>query len=147
MPISIRWALWLLLPLALVVHMGCGSDAERIREANEAARASQTKAAAPDAMTIVAPISTFEAAPTPLIADISVLDVREGDCITSQLPDGTVFETVQIVACSGNWQFRVVSSFVVEADGPFPGDDYFVQQAFVRCDRRSRNQVWSIVCV
>ena len=136
MSISIRWTLWLLLPIALVIYIGCESDVQRIREANQTFRASQTKTASLGALTNVAPVPTFDAAPTPLVADISVIDVREGDCITSRLPDGLVFETVQMVACSADWQFRVIGSFAVETTGSFPGDDYFVQQAFVRCDRR-----------
>lgn len=131
MSISMRWTLWLLLPIALAVYVGCDNDVKGIRETNEALRASQTKAAASGA-----PVPTLESSPKALIADISVSDVQQGDCITSRLPDGSVFETVEIVVCSEDWQFRVVSSFEVEADRSFPGDAYFVQQAFVRCDRR-----------
>ena len=136
MSIRKRWTLWLLLPIALIAYLGCESDVDRIRATNEADRASQTKAASTRAPAIAAPDTNIEATPPSLIAEIDASDVREGDCIISRLPEDVEVETFQIVTCSGDWQFRVISSFSVEADGSFPGDDYFVQQGFVGCNPR-----------
>ena len=45
-------------------------------------------------------------------------------------------ETVEIVTCSGDWNYRVLSLFTVESGSGFPGDDYFGQQALLHCDAR-----------
>ena len=146
--ISLFRILWFLLPILIVLFIGCTSDTQRIREANEAARVSQTKAAAGITPTIIltptsigspavgSGLPTAEASPTPLVTDINVLDVREGDCINSRLTEGYEVETVEIVTCSADWNFRVLNLFTVEAGSRFPGDEYFSQQAFVYCDAR-----------
>lgn len=134
--LMLRRTPWLFLSIALIVALGCQSDAQRIREANEDARARQTEAASAGALTVIAPAPTVEAGAKPLTANINVADVRNGDCIISRLPAGVEVEKVQIVLCSEEWQYRVLSSFEVEAGGSFPGDDYFVLKAFNECDRR-----------
>ncbi len=116
--------LLIILSIVVLVLIGCGSDAQRIRDANEAERVRQTKVAAPAGGSA---IPTAEASPTALVTDINVLDIREGDCISSRLTEGRDVETVEIVTCSGDWNFRVLNQFTLDAGDRLPGDDYFRQ--------------------
>ena len=127
---SIRWTMFLAL---LLMFMGCAADAQRAREAGGAARVSQTKAAAATPPLVLSPTST------PLSASIEAVDIQKGDCVNSRLPEGIDIESVEIVECSGSWQYRALSSFRVEASGPYPGADYFLRQATGKCDRRYSN--------
>lgn len=43
---------------------------------------------------------------------------------------------VELVDCSGEWQYRTLSNFAVDDAGPFPGDSHFRRTAFSECDRR-----------
>ena len=97
--------------------MGCDTDARRIRDINES-------------------LATPAAERTPLSAEIDSIDVQDGDCINSTLPEGISIETVVIVPCAGPWQYRVLSSFEVVDQDRYPGDAFFEQQAYERCDRR-----------
>ena len=106
-----------LLALALTLA-GCGSDAQRVREANE---------------TSATPVPTD----TPLSAEIRAIEIQEGDCINSTLPEGISIEVVVIVPCSGTWQYRVLNSFQVAESGDYPGEEFFDQQFSERCDRRA----------
>ena len=101
----------------------CESDADRIREINEADR---TQAAS----------SSPTATPTPLSAEIDLVDIQDGDCIDSTIEEGVTIESVVIVPCSGAWQYRVVNSFTVDNSNDYPGEDFFVRLAIERCDRR-----------
>ena len=42
---------------------------------------------------------------------------------------------VELVDCSSDWQYRVLNSFTVAGSGGYPGEDYFSQLAYERCDR------------
>ena len=104
----------------LLVSIACESNAQRIREANEAA-------------------ATSSSSDAPLEAEISVLNLRDGDCIISIFPnyvDEVDIESVRIVPCSGPWQHRVLSSFIIADSNYYPGFDFFSRQALARCDRR-----------
>ena len=134
--------LWFLLIILILASMGCTTDVQRIRETNEAERVSQKKAATEStsastgAGAVDSGVSTAEPGPAPLVTDINALDVREGDCISSKLREGAEVETVEIVTCSGDWNFRVLNLLEVESGSQFPGDDYFGQQALLHCDAR-----------
>lgn len=117
----------------LLMFMGCATNAQSARESNDAARISQTKAAAATPPLVLAPTST------PLNASIEAVDIQKGDCVNSRLPEGIDIESVEIVECSGSWQYRALSSFRVKASGPYPGADYFLRQATRDCDRRYSN--------
>ena len=99
-------ALALMLAFTLV---GCQSDADRIRATNEASA---------------------------LSAEIRTVDIEEGDCINSTLPEGITIESVVIVVCSGPWQYRALNSFEVEGHDSHPGEHVISQLAYERCDRR-----------
>jgi len=122
--------------IVLLILVACTSDAQRVRETNEAARVSQT----------LAPFdtpSTSLPGPTLISAEIEAVDVQEGDCIDSSIPSGIDIENVVIVLCSGEWQYRVLGAFDVTganfgADS-LPGDDLFLQLAQEKCDRRFTN--------
>ena len=99
--------------LVIVVAVGltgCESDAELIRNLNQD--------------------------PTTLSAEIDAVDIEEGDCINSTLPEDVDIESVVIVPCSGSWHYRAVGSFNVANGDQYPGDEYFDRQAYERCDAR-----------
>ena len=100
-----------------LVFVGCDGDAQRIREINEI-------------------LATPAADRTPLSAEITTEEIQDGDCINSTLPEGISIETVVIVPCAGNWQYRVLSSFAVANADSYPGEDFFEQRAYESCDRR-----------
>jgi len=102
--------------------MACGpSDKERIRDMNESALVEQS----------------FD--PDALGGTISVFDIRDGDCFNAGLPSEygatDTFEEVELVSCSGEWEYRVLDSFVVNRQGAYPGKDYFYDQAQLYCHR------------
>ena len=99
--------------LMLVGLMGCESDAGRIRAINEAA-----------------------ASGTPISAEIQAVEIEEGDCINSTLPEDVTIESVVIVPCTGAWQYRALGSFEVPSADQYPGEGYFERQAYERCDKR-----------
>ena len=102
----------------LLAFVGCDSEAQRIREINEG-------------------LATPVAERTPLSANITTTEIRDGDCINSTLPEGISIETVVIVPCAGTWQYRVLNSFDVADADRYPGEDFFEQRAYDSCDRRS----------
>ena len=94
-----RYRLAALMTLMLVfLLVGCESDTDLIRQTNEAERVRTST-----------PIST----PTVLSAEITTVEIQDGDCINSTIEEGITIETVVIVPCSGSWQYRVLSSFTV----------------------------------
>ena len=101
----------------LWVLIACGSDADRVREMNE------------DSVTS-----------TSLSAVVSAMDIQAGDCISSALSEGISIETVEIVPCSGAWQYRVVSLFDVADSELYPGVEFFAEQASENCGRG--NSFW-----
>ncbi len=104
--------------LAMTVLLtGCQTDAQRIRTTNEA-------------------LATLGVEGTALSAQIQSIDLKEGDCIDSTLPEGVSIETVEIVVCAGEWQYRVLNSFEVAGADHYPGERYFSRRAEESCDRR-----------
>ena len=82
------------------------------------------------------PTSTPTPTPTLLSARIDSVDIQDGDCIDSTIEEGVTIESVVIVPCSGSWQYRVLSSFVVADSPQYPGEDHFGLLASEQCDRR-----------
>ncbi len=115
--IKFPWAIGAVALLLAFTIVGCQSDADHIRATNQAS-------------------SGQAATSTPLSAVIHTVDIQEGDCIDSTLPEGISIETVMIVVCSGPWQYRALNSFLVDEQDNYPGEDYFSKQAYERCDRR-----------
>ena len=113
-PIGIMGVAVLLVSLVVI---GCESDAQRIRGTN-AALATPTKTS------------------TSLSAEIDLIEIQDGDCINSTLPEGISIETAVIVPCSGTWQYRALNSFEVTDSIHYPGEDFFSQRARESCDRR-----------
>ena len=115
---AIAWGGIGILSLILFLStVGCTSDAQNIRATNEAA-------------------ATPPATSTPLSAEIGSTEIQDGDCITSRLPEGVDIESVVIVPCSAEWQYRAVSSFEVDYLDRYPGEASFLQRAYSECDRR-----------
>ncbi len=105
-----------LLLVLVFVFAACDSEAERIREINELVDAASDEKGT-------------------LTAKVDVLNIENGDCIDSTLPEGISIETVVIVPCVGPWQYRVLNSFTVEGPDRYPGESFFTQRAYESCDR------------
>ncbi len=113
-----------------------GDDAERIREQNEAVRASQTDTGG----------ATAE---TDRVGNgrLSIFDIRGGDCFSlagyvAEVGEAQMVGEVQLVPCSGVWQYILLNAFVVGADDGYPSQDYFLEQISRRCDPASTFQFY-----
>ncbi len=99
----------------------CEDDAQSVRQVNESAAASTATAETPSPS-----------------AEIKVTELRDGDCINSTLPEqGISIDTVVIVPCSGDWQYRVLKSFQLADADPFPAESFFLSQVSENCDRQT----------
>lgn len=120
-------ALGLLLLLLSIACTDTADQEEQIRRSNEAA-------AVPSA------IATSDEQ----LGTLSVFDLRVGDCFASRAlsedASGIVVEDVARHPCASEEAvFVVISSFLIEQDGPFPGDSYLSDLANEGCDV---NQSW-----
>ena len=107
--------------LAAALSMAaCVDDAQTVRESNQTPAVST---------------STAET-PTPS-AEIQVTELEAGDCVNSMLPEGISVDTVVIVPCSGDWQFRVLRSFEAADAEAFPDESSFHSQVSENCDRET----------
>ena len=72
--------------------------------------------------------------PTKLDRLVGVNTVTAGECF-SDTPetDGTL---VELVSCSGDWEYRVLGLFEVDELDEYPGEGYFERRAYENCDRR-----------
>ena len=114
-------AMLLVTLLAITLSMAaCGDDAESVRQANESAAASTATAETPSPS-----------------AEIQVTELMDGDCVNSTLPEGISIDTVVIVPCSGDWQYRVLKSFQLADAEPYPGESFFLSQVSENCDRQT----------
>ena len=102
--------------MVFLTIIGCTSDAQNIRATNVAA-------------------ATLPATSTPLSAEIGWTEIRDGDCITSKIPEGINIESVVIVPCSADWKYRGLNSFAVDNLDQYPGEAYFSRRAHNECDR------------
>ena len=103
----------------LLTLVACTADAERIREANTAAASGSGNS-------------------DQLTGKISVFDLRDGDCFNAaEIPDSETvdFEQVELVPCSSDWVYRALNSFVVDRQGQYPGEDYFMAEGDRLCNR------------
>ncbi len=108
-----------LLGIALLTT-ACEDEAQTVRDANQ---------------TPAVPTATAEA-PTPS-AEIHVTELMAGDCVNSTIPDGISIDSVVIVPCSGDWQYRVLNSFQVPDAEVLPDKSFFHDQVAENCDRRT----------
>ena len=114
-------AMLLVALLSITLSMAaCEDDAQSVRQANESAAASTATAETPSPS-----------------AEIQVTELRDGDCINSTLPEGIDIDTVVIVPCSGDWQYRVLKLFQVADAEPYPGESFFLSQVSENCDRQT----------
>jgi hypothetical protein len=120
--------------LAVLLLAACNEDIQRIDDANDAARLS-----GPPAESTAASSSTIQRS-----GEISIFDVRDGDCFNS-LNYGLDIETVEIIPCSGDWETRVVSSFLVDSVVELPEYSFFWRQAVDRCDRRYSSLMYPLL--
>ena len=122
------WVFCALAALLTLTLVGCQTDTQRIRATNEAI--------APPAATNT-PVPRATATSTPLIAEIDAIELQDGDCINSTLPEGISIETVEIVPCNGPWQYRVLNTLEVSQSDTYPGEVVFTREALANCDKRS----------
>ena len=73
--------------------------------------------------------------PTSLSAEIGVTEIQDGDCISSTISAGINIQTVEIVPCSGTWQFKVLNTFNVADSENYPGEAFLDEQASEKCSR------------
>ena len=107
--------------LSMALSMAaCGDDAQTVREAN------QTPAVA----------TTTGETPTPS-AEIRATELKEGDCVNSSIPDVLTIDTVVIVPCSGDWQYRVLQSIQVAYGEDYPDKSFFTGQVSENCGRQT----------
>ena len=66
------------------------------------------------------------------LVSASRLDI--GECYNEDPETGGLM--VELVGCSGDWEYRVVSSFNVADSLRYPGEDHFSLLALEQCDRR-----------
>ena len=114
-------AMLLVALLSITLSMAaCEDDAQSVRQANESAAASTATAETPSPS-----------------AEIHATELKDGDCVNSMLPDGISIDTVVIVPCSGDWQYRVLKLFQVADAEPYPGESFFLGQVSENCDRQT----------
>jgi len=120
--------LFLAVLAGLLTLVACSSDAERTQETNTPA-ASEGQSGDSGQLT----------------GKISVFDLKDGVCFNAPtVPGGESVSSasapvaakiavdfpshVELVDCSGDWEYRAVKSLVVTRDGSYPGQDFFVMQ-------------------
>ena len=113
------YTLFALLVIALSIT-ACEDKAQTVRDANQ---------------TPVVSTATAEI-PTPS-AEIRATELEDGDCVNSTLPEGISVDTVVIVPCSGDWQYRVLNSFQVADAEAHPDETVFSSQVAENCDRQT----------
>ncbi len=130
MPRAVRfgWSLRVLALVAAVMLLGAAcsdqsGDLERVREANEAARAASDAAASPTATAKV-------------VEDVDIFELRPGDCVLTDFEAAGAREIVEFdfASCDGDWSYIVLNDVLVPSASEFPGDAYFAAFASVECD-------------
>ena len=66
---------------------------------------------------------------------VSADSLDSGECY-NEAPE-TEDLSVELVDCSGEWEFRVLNSFDVADADQYPGANFFGQRAYDSCDRRA----------
>ena len=66
---------------------------------------------------------------------VSRASLGSGECY-NEAPETDVMSVVELVECSGEWEFRVINSFDVADADRYPGDNFFGERAAESCDRR-----------
>ena len=65
---------------------------------------------------------------------VGVKTLRSGECYNEAQETGWLL--VELVDCSGPWEYRVLGLFEVEDLDKYPRKDYFERRAYKDCDRR-----------
>ena len=102
--------------ISALILIACTTDAQRIEEANDAARISQENATSVIGSNPSLPASSSSAT-LQRSGEISIFDVRDWDCFDDTAEIGEL-ESIDIVDCNGNWEERALDSFVVELGIP-----------------------------
>ena len=87
---------------------------------------------------------------------VRVEALNSGNCF-NEAPE-TNHLLVELTSCAGSWQLQVINTFVVQGDGPYPGDDYVQSQTEQGCGAHSdlyfgpSNESWdlgdrTVICV
>ncbi len=98
---------------------------------------------------ISTPTSSPTAFPTTVSSTIAEVNIgpfglRDGDCARSEFADDEILELINnavefdnfvLLPCDGPWQFRVVSSFLVESDADYISENKFILLAMNNCKR------------
>lgn len=106
-----------------VILVSCGSDEESGVDSNQATVTPSSSS----------PQDSDQGADSPQSSlTVSVLDLRRGDCFIRP-PDISAVRDVDVVSCSLNWEYRILTTFEVGASGVYPEESYFEEQANVFC--------------
>jgi hypothetical protein len=107
--------------LFFALTVSCTTDANRIQDAQEA---------------VDSGVITEQDRET---GEISIFDIRDGDCFNDMLTkdltgeqESSVYK-VELVPCSGDWDFRVLDVFTSNQSGEFPSDAAWRDEADSRC--------------
>lgn len=103
---------------SLLLLLACNDDAERIRDANDAAARDE-----------LSPREVEGAADR-----INIFDVRTGDCLAEEEDLSDEVDTILVVPCDGPWSFAVLSSFLLDDAEDYPGESVIDAEAVERCD-------------
>ena len=72
--------------------------------------------------------------PSKLDRLVNVSRLGDGECY-NEAPE-TEYLLVEVVSCSGGWQYRTLNSYTVDDLDRYPGEGLFSQRAYKECDRR-----------
>ena len=71
--------------------------------------------------------------PSKLDRLVNVSRLGDGECY-NEAPE-TEYLLVEVVSCSGGWQYRTLNSYTVDDLDRYPGETYFSRRAHNECDR------------
>ncbi|MEZ4501233.1 MAG: hypothetical protein R3C39_01245 [Dehalococcoidia bacterium] len=78
-------------------------------------------------------VATRDEPPPPEYRDL--FSLRRGECFTREHLDSPLWAVVEVVSCdSDRWSFGFLSWFKVDIDGDYPAEDFFIDEAWRRCE-------------
>jgi hypothetical protein len=118
----------LMLVLLGLAAGGCTDAKEQIRQQNEAAGSGDFEDGANE-------------------GSVSVFDLRPGDCISEDIPDETTEHgELEAVACtSTDAVAKVVNLVLIDAEGDYPEESFFDEEAALRCDAETTSFMFPTV--
>lgn len=63
-----------------------------------------------------------------------IRDLEPGTCFWRKNLESPEWGAVRVVPCDDQWQFAVLNTHWIDADGPRPDDDFFFTQASAHCE-------------